>query len=304
MTAYIVRRLILSAAAAVVLLITVFVVSHSLGDPASIILPIGASDEMLQAMRHRLGLDQPLYVQFFNYAKGAVQGDLGTSLVAGEPTIELIFQRLPRTYILSFAAIALAGFLGTLLGILAGLRPRSAVDRLVSMISLFGASSVEFWVGLMLIMLIAVRLGWLPTSGYGDWQNLILPAVTLASRPIARIAMVTRPAVIEEYQKPYVTALTAKGISAVRLRLHVLRNVAIVVLTMLAYEFAGMINGAIVVETVFAWPGVGLLLIDALHARDWPLIVGITLVVSTVVIVLHLLIDLLYGWINPRVKYE
>ena len=147
MTAYIVRRLILSAVATVVLLITVFMVSHALGDPASIILPMGASDEMIQAMRQRLGLDQPLPVQFINYAKKAVQGDLGTSLVAGEPTMELIFQRLPRTYILSFAAILLAGFLGVTLGVLAGLRPRSAVDRFVSMISLFGASSVEFWVG-------------------------------------------------------------------------------------------------------------------------------------------------------------
>ena len=302
---YLIRRSLHTIVALVLLIIVVFLFTHSIGDPASIMLPDWASEEMVQALRDRMGLNDPLYVQFGRYVAGLLRLDLGTSLWQGVPNLGLIMSRLPATFILALTAISLATFGGILLGILAAIRPSSALDRFISMLSTVAVTSVDFWVALMLILWISVELGWLPTSGYGELKHIILPALVVAFRPMGRIAQVTRPAVIDELAKQYIVAARARGLSEKKVLFnHAARNAGIVLLTLTGYEFAGLVNGSVIIETVFGWPGVGFLLVQAIRLRDWPLIVGTTIVVASMVIVLNLAIDLLYGWLDPRIRYE
>ncbi len=302
---YLTKRLGQSILTFVLLIIVIFLITHTIGDPASTMLPDTASEEMIQALRNRLGLNDPLYVQFRRYVVGLLRLDLGTSFWQEAPVLKLIMGRLPPTLYLAIAAISLATFGGILLGTLAAIKPGSALDRFASTLSVIFVTSLDFWVAIMLIMLVCVWLGWLPTSGYGEIKHIILPALVIAFRPLGRIAQVTRPAVADELAKQYIVAARAKGIPEKMVILnHAVRNAGIVLLTLTGTEFIHLAIGSVIVESVFGWPGMGFLLVQAVSYRDWPLIVGITIVVASMVIVLNLAVDLLYGWLDPRIRYQ
>jgi peptide/nickel transport system permease protein len=287
------------------LIVIVFFVTHSLGDPAELMLRPEASEEQVQALRESLNLDDPILVQFGRFMGDLARGDLGDSLWQRVPAMPIVLDRVPKTLYLAGVTMGIAIPLAILLGVVSALRPRSLIDRFATTIALTGVSIADFWLGLMLILFFAVELGWVPTSGYGGLSYVILPALTLAVRPIGRISQVVRSAMLDEMSKPYITTARAKGLKErVVILSHTLKNAAIPIITMMGDEAASLLNGAVVIETLFGWPGVGILLIQAIENRDLPLIEAAVIVIATMIIVVNLLVDLLYAVIDPRVRYQ
>ena len=294
----------------------VFLAGRLIGDPALNMLGPGASDLALEKLRRAAGLNDPLWQQYLRYIANLIQGDFGVSYrfgfsvlpsedldAIGQPVVAIVLERLPATFLLAAVAMGLAVPLGVLMGVAAAANPLSAIDRLVSAIALAGVSIVQFWLGLMLIVLFAVQLGWLPTGGYGGVNHVILPALTLAARPIGRIAQISRSAMLDELSKPYVVTARAKGLNESRIVfLHALRNAAVPIITMIGDELSALLTGAIRVEKIFAWPGIGLLIIDSLTRSDLPLIQASIAVVAALVVVVNLLVDLAYRLVNPRIR--
>ncbi len=294
----------------------VFLAGRLIGDPALNMLGPGASDLALEKLRNAAGLNDPLWQQYLRYIGNLIQGDFGVSYrfgfsvlpsedldAIGQPVVAIVLERLPATFLLAAVAMGLAVPLGVLMGVAAAANPLSAIDRLVSAIALAGVSIVQFWLGLMLIVLFAVQLGWLPTGGYGGASHVILPALTLAARPIGRIAQISRSAMLDELSKPYVVTARAKGLNESRIVfLHALRNAAVPIITMIGDELSALLTGAILVEKIFAWPGIGLLIIDSLTRSDLPLIQASIAVVAALVVVVNLLVDLAYRLVNPRIR--
>jgi peptide/nickel transport system permease protein len=286
------------------LIVVVFFMTHLVGDPVDLMLRPEATEEQRQALRERLGLNDPILVQFGRFVGGAVRGDFGESIWQRVPALPVVLDRLPATLYLTSATLLLAVPLSILLGIISAIRPGSIVDRVVTVVSLGGVSTADFWLGLMLILFFAVRLGWLPTSGYGGFQFVILPAVALAFRPLGRISQVVRSAMLDQFNQPYVTTARAKGLTErVVVYLHTLKNAAIPVATLVGDEAASLLNGAVVIETVFGWPGVGILLIQAIERRDLPLIEASVIVIAVMIVTVNLVIDLTYSFLDPRVRY-
>lgn len=283
----------------------VFFVTHLLGDPARLMLRPEATDEQVEQLRDSLGLNDPMYVQFGRFIGDLAQGDFGESLWQRVPAMDIVLDRLPATLYLAGATLGVAIPLAVLLGIISALRPRSLADRFVTVFSLTGVSTADFWLGLMLILLFSVELGWLPTSGYGGINYVILPAAALALRPIGRISQVVRSAMLDEMNKGYITTARAKGLGErVVILSHTFKNAAIPILTMMGDEAASLLNGAVVIETVFGWPGIGILLIQAIEKRDLPLIEASVIVIAIMIVTVNLLVDLTYSIIDPRVRYE
>lgn len=282
----------------------VFFVTHLLGDPARLMLRPEASEQQVQELRESLGLDDPILVQFGRYMGDLARGDFGESLWQRVPAMPIVLDRLPATLYLTGVTLLIAVPLAIALGIVSAVKPRSAADRVVTVVALAGVSTADFWLGLMLILLFAVELGWLPTSGYGGLNFVILPAMALAVRPIGRISQVVRSAMLEEMSRPYVTTARAKGLAErVVVFYHSLKNAAIPILTLLGDEAASLLNGAVVIETLFGWPGVGILLIQAIEKRDLPLVESAVIVIALMIVGMNLLIDLAYTIIDPRVRY-
>ena len=278
--------------------------THLVGDPVDLMLRPEATEEQRQALRERLGLNDPILVQFGRFVSGAVRGDFGESIWQRVPALPVVLDRLPATLYLATATLLLAVPLSILLGIISAIRPGSIVDRIVTVVSLGGVSTADFWLGLMLILLFAVRLSWLPTSGYGGFQFVILPAMALAFRPLGRISQVVRSAMLDQFSQPYVITARAKGLTErVVVYLHTLKNAAIPVATLVGDEAASLLNGAVVIETVFGWPGVGILLIQAIERRDLPLIEASVIVIAVMIVTVNLVIDLTYSFLDPRVRY-
>ena len=302
---YLARRLLHSVFVTAGILMVVFVVAHGLGDPAKLMLPIEATDEQILAVRRSLGLEDPFLVQFGRFVAGAIQGDFGMSISQKAPAVSVVLGRVPATLYLTAVTMLLAIPLAVLLGAFAATRPRSVADRLVSVVSLAGVSIAGFWLGLMLILVVAVGLGWLPSSGYGGVQYVILPALTLAVHPIGRIAQVARSSMLDELSKGYVTTARSKGLpGGTVVARHALKNAALPIITLTGHEMASLLNGAVVVETIFAWPGVGTLLIQAIERRDLPLIEASVFVIAVMIMLLNLLVDLTYAYVNPRIRYQ
>ncbi|MEA2523323.1 MAG: peptide/nickel transport system permease protein [Thermomicrobiales bacterium] len=281
-----------------------FFVTHLLGDPARLMLRPEATEEQVQQLRESLGLNDPLLVQFGRFMGDLVRGDIGNSLWQRVPAMPIVIGRLPATLYLAGVTLALAIPLALTLGIVSAIKPRSLADRVVTVVSLAGVSTADFWLGLMLILFFAVELGWLPTSGYGGINFVVLPAAALAVRPIGRVSQVVRSAMLEEMSKPYVTTARAKGLGErIVIISHTLKNAAIPILTMMGDEAAALLNGAVVIETLFGWPGVGILLIQAIEKRDLPLIEATVIVIAVMIVSVNLLVDLVYTLIDPRVRY-
>ncbi len=266
---------------------------------------VEVTEERVQQVRDQLGLNDPLLVQYANFAVRAVRLNFGDSFWQKTPTLPLVIERLPATFRLTAAAFLLAAPLGILLGAAAALRPHTVLDRVINVLSLGGVSMVDFWMALMLILVFAVQLGWFKTSGYGGFAFMTLPTLTLAYAPLGRIAQITRSAMLDEMTQPHITVARAKGLSERRIVfVHALKNAAIPVVTISGDMLSSMLNGAILIETVFAWPGIGLLTLQALQRRDLPLVEATVFVIACMVIVVNLLVDLSYIYLNPKIRFQ
>lgn len=284
-------------------LVVVFFISSAIGDPARLMLPVDAPEDQYLALRNTLGLDDPLLQQFMRSVGGWVTGDFGNSLWQQAPAAEIVLQRLPATLMLSAVTLSISVPFAIFLGIMSARRPGSVWDRMLTTMALAGVSVADFWLALMLILVFAVDFQWFPTSGYGSFEYFVLPALTLAMRPTGRIAQVTRSAIIEEMQKQYAITARSKGASELRILFgHTLKNSLIPIVTIAGGEAASLLNGAVVVETIFGWPGIGSLFIQAIQQRDLPLIQASVVVVALLVISVNLLVDLSYGFIDTRVR--
>lgn len=300
------RRIALSLLTVLGVSIGVFLMIHLVpGDPVTVMLSEFSSPADQQALRQALGLDQPLYVQYLRYLRNAVQGDLGRSVRSNRPVTSEIIVRFPHTVRLAIAALALAMSIGVATGVISAVRRHSLFDHAAVVTVLVGLSIPSFWLGLMLMIVFALRLEWLPVAGYEGWQYLILPAVTLAAAPAAVLARLTRSSMLEVLTQDYVRTAHAKGLrqAAVVVR-HALKNGLIPVVTVLGLQFGYLLGGAVITESVFAWPGVGRLVVDAILARDFPVVQGTVLVIALGFVIVNLAVDLTYAYLDPRIRLQ
>ena len=306
MLSYIARRLALTLPVLLGVATLVFSLIHLVpGDPAQAMLGDGASPEDIAQLRTRLGLDRPLTQQYARYLKGLVRGDLGTSLRTQQPVTTQIAERLPATAELASAAMLVAVALALPLGLIAAVWRGTWIDQSAMALALVGISVPGFWLGPLLALIFAVELGWLPVSGRGTLAHLVLPAITLGSALAAILARMTRASVLEELREQYVVAARARGASRVRaVVVHALRNSLIPIVTILGLQLGAVLTGSIITETIFSWPGVGRLLIQSINFRDYPMVQGCILLIAVTYVTMNLLTDLVYGWLDPRIRFE
>ena len=321
MSVYILRRLMQSVAAVLLMSLLVFVAVSVVGDPVEMLVSPEMTQAEREAVAHNFGLDRPIYEQYFIFLGNALSGDLGKSFIFGEPALKLIAQRMPATLELAVSALLLAVLVGVPLGLAAGLRPKSPASRLIMAGSILGFSLPTFWVGIMLIMVFAVMLGWLPSTGRGETvsvlgldlsiltldglRHLLLPALNLALLKVSLVIRLARAGTVEVVHQDYVKFARAKGLGTGRVVfVHVLKNILIPVVTVLGLEFGSLIAFSVVTESVFAWPGMGKLLLDAVIRLDRPLIVAYLMVIVALFIAINLAVDILYSLLDPRVRLQ
>jgi len=302
---HVLRRLWSTVTVAVGVAAVIFVLLHLSGDPVALLVPADAPPEVMEDTRRALGLDRPLPEQFLVYLWRAARGDFGTSLRHNRPVAQLIGERLPRTMLLAAAALALAVALAIPAGIVSAVRRGTVVDRVTMVLSVAGQAVPIFWLGLMLIWLFAVRLEWLPVFGSGTPTHLVLPAVSLSTIVLGRLARLVRSSMLEVLEQDYVRTARAKGLGEAYVVLrHALKNAAIPIVTVVGLQLAQLLGGAVVTETVFAWPGVGVLAAEAVFNRDFPVVQGVTLVISLIFVAANLGVDLAYVALNPRIRLD
>lgn len=283
----------------------VFVLIHLSGDPIAGFTPPGASPEQQAVLRKELGLDRPLIVQYGIFLRDASTGDFGESWRAKRPAMDMVLTRLPATIRLTLAAVAIAIVVGGGLGIAAARRPGGIIDALSRLLALIGQATPGFWLGTMLILVFAVRLKWLPSSGNDDWQALVLPAATLAVHPAGMIARMLRGGLIEARAADYARTAQSKGLSgAAVVRRHLLPNASVPVLGYLGLQVSFLIGGAVVVESVFAYPGIGRLAMQGVADRDLPVVQAFVVVVAAFILIVNLIVELVAAWIDPRLRTE
>ena len=275
------------------------------GDPAQVLAGQMASPEEIENIRHQLGLDRPIPIQYISFLGRLAKFDLGRSARTQNPVIEEIWARLPNTMLLAVIAIALACLVGIPAGIISAVKPYSWIDYLVSITALFGLSMPVFWLGLMLVVVFSIVLKWLPAGGTGSWQHVVLPSVTLAAFVVAFIARMTRSTMLETLSQDFTTTARSKGLQEwVVIIKHALKNALIPIITVVGLQFGLLLGGAVLTETVFAWPGLGRLIVDSILARDYPVIQGTILIFGLLYILVNLIIDLLYALVDPRIRYD
>lgn len=285
--------------------VVVFLLVHMTGDPALLMLPPDAPRSQVEAFRASLGFDRPLIVQYGDFMRGIARGDLGESFRFREPALGLVLQRLPATVQLAGLAVLLASLIGIPLGVLSATARGSWIDALARGTFFLGQGIPPFWLGLMLMVVFSVQLGVLPSSGRGTVAQLVMPVTTLTVFLTASLARLARGGMIQALQQDYVRTARAKGLgSGSVLFKHALRNTLIPVVTMIGLQIGHLLGGAVVTETIFAWPGVGRLVVDAVHARDFPIVQAAMLVIVTLFIAVNLVVDLIYGLLDPRIRYE
>jgi ABC-type dipeptide/oligopeptide/nickel transport system permease component len=307
MSKYIRKRLALAVPTVLLTSLVVFLMLFlTPGDPASIYVgEQAATPERLADIRRVMGLDRPLHVQYGDFLWRALQGDLGRSLQTNRPVLDEILSRLPNTIELAVAAMALAVALGFALGLVSALRQNTAVDTLAMLVALFGVSVPVFWLALLLIMLFAVQLQWLPATSSPGFRGLILPAVSLALLSAATLARLVRSCVLEVLRLDYLTTARAKGLGAAVVVLrHALPNALIPVITAMGLQFGALLSGAVITETIFARPGLGKLVVDSIQSKDLPTVQGVVLVLACIYVVMNLLVDLSYALVDPRIRFE
>lgn len=336
MTRYLLARLVQSVFVVLGVLLMVFLIINLTGDPAAMLMPPGASEDTMRAIRERYGLDKPWPVQLVRFfvgdlfsapagagqtigveisgtgaieAKmrplaGAIRGDFGDSLrFLGQPAMPIVLERFPFTLQLMLAAAAYSTVLSLLLGTLSAVRPYSAIDQVVRTFAVLNQSIPNFWLGLLLILVFAVHLGVLPAMGYGTWANVVLPAITLGAQSLGRNTRLVRSSVLECLSQDYVRTARAKGVpERVIMAKHVLKNAMMPVVTAWALDVANLFGGAVITESIFGWPGMGRLIVESVTFRDFPTVASAVFFITVVFVVLNLLVDLSYAWLDPRVK--
>ncbi len=319
MTAYVIRRLMQSVVVVLIMSVIVFFGVNVVGDPVDMLINPEADQEDIENAIRALGLDKPVGEQYLYFLKNAFSGNLGRSFIFGEPALQLIVQRMPATLELAIAALLMAVFIGIPLGLYAGLKPDSSTSRTIMAGSILGFSLPTFWVGLMMIMVFAVMLGWLPSTGRGETatflgittslftlnglQHILMPALNLALLKISLVIRLTRAGTREAVHQDYIKFARAKGLSPHRVVfVHLLKNILIPVVTVIGLEFGSLVAFSVVTETIFAWPGMGKLLIDSIQQLDRPVIVAYLIIIVLMFVTLNLIVDILYSILDPRVR--
>lgn len=284
----------------------VFVILRVLpGDPAALALGVEATPEALALLRHQMGLDRPIPVQYAVFLWDVARGNFGASLDLGEPAMRLILDRVPATMQLALPALLLAVVVALPLGVVAAIRANSLWDRLISVLTLGAQSMPNFWIGLMLILILARDWGWLPTSGRGTWQQMVMPVVTLAFPLLSVLSRFVRAGMLENLRMDYVRTARAKGVKDVVVYYrHVFKNMLIPVVTTLGLQAGTLLGGSVVVETVFAWPGMGRLTADAILRRDYPVVQAGVLMIALIIVLVNLTVDLVYSALDPRIRFH
>ncbi len=306
MYGYIVRRLLLSVPVVVGVSILIFLIIRMIpGDPAIAIAGVHASNDYIEQIRKDLHLDRSLPVQYVFFVRKLAKGDLGRSTMSHRPVAVELRERFPRTLELTLLALMIASIIGITAGIISARWRYSIFDNVSMLVALFGVAAPVFWLGLMLQLLFSVHLGWLPATGRGTFMHLILPSITLGMASAGLIARITRSSMLEVLRQDYITTAKAKGLAEkVIIYKHALKNALIPVVTILGLQFGLLLGGAVLTETVFAWPGVGRLLVDSLLARDYPVVQGTVLVLAVSFVLINLVVDLIYAFLDPRISYH
>jgi ABC-type dipeptide/oligopeptide/nickel transport system permease component len=305
MTTYIIRRILQAILVLLGAVSFTFIIARVTGDPAKLMLPEEATQEAIDLFRVQNGLDKPVYIQYINYISQIFKGDLGLSMRQQTPVTELILERFPATLKLTFAALFLSILISFPLGIFVALKRNSIWDLLGTTFALIGQATPSFWTGLMLILIFGVTLKVLPISGSDTWQHLVLPSVTLSFFVTGRLTRLIRSGMLEVMGTEYIRTARVKGLfERTVIWIHALKNASIPVVTMIGLEFAGLLGGALIIETIFAWPGIGRLVINAVLQRDFPIVQGVVLISAATFTVVNLLVDLLYSVLDPRISYK
>ena len=306
MLSYLIKRLLSTIPVLIGISLLLFFMLRMLpGDPAQVLAGQMATPEEIENIRHQLGLDRPIYEQYVTYLSRLARFDLGRSARTQNPVTQEIWARLPNTLLLAVVAITLACLFGIPAGIISAVRPYSWIDYLVTTSALFGMSMPVFWLGLMLVVVFSVILKWLPAGGTGSWQNVILPSVTLAAFVVAFIARMTRSTMLETLSQDFTTTARSKGLQErVVVIKHAFKNAMIPIITVVGLQFGLLLGGAVLTETVFAWPGIGRLIVDSILARDYPVIQGTILIFGLLYIMVNLVVDLIYALVDPRIRYD
>lgn len=306
MSSYILRRLVLLVPVLLGVAIIVFGMVRLLpGDPAVAMAGVHATPEYISQVRADLGLDKPMPIQFGIFMQRLFRGDLGISTRTNRPAAMEIWPRFLNTLALTFISLIIATILGIAVGVISSTRPYSIYDQLTMVFSLFGVAAPVFWLGLILMLIFSVRLGWLPSSGMGTPQHFVLPALTLAAHSTALIARMTRSSMLEVLNMDYITTAKSKGLTEkVVVVKHALRNALIPIVTILGLRFGLLLGGAVLTETVFSWPGVGRLMVDSILARDYPVVQGSVLLLALLFVLINLFVDILYAFLDPQIQYS
>jgi peptide/nickel transport system permease protein len=303
MTQFIIRRSLYAVVTLFILSLTIFTVVRLTGDPVTLMAEPGAQEEDLARVRTEWGLDRPWPVQYLTFAKNMFTGELGRSFNYEMPVSTLYFQRLPNSLELALAATLISFVVGIPAGIISAVRVNSAWDNVGKIVALLGLSVPGFWLGLVMILVFSVWLGWLPTSGQGDWRNLVMPAVALGWYFAASLLRLTRSSMLEVLRSEYIKLARLKGLPGyVVVALHGFKNALIPVLTLAGINLVVMLNAAVIIEVIFAWPGIGRLLFEGIFQRDFPLVQGVVMAAGTMIVMINFLIDILYAYIDPRIR--
>lgn len=300
------RRLLAMIPIVLGVTIVVFSILHlAPGCPTTIILGDAATPEAIAELRARLGLDDPLQVQYFRWLSGVVTGDFGRSIHTRQLVSEMVWQRVPATLELTLTAMILSLVIAIPVGIISATKQYSIFDHTGMVVALFGVSMPSFWIGLMVIFIFGFQLGWFPISGRGGLEHLILPAIVLGTGQAALIARLTRSAMLEVIKQNYIATARSKGLAErIVIIKHALKNALIPIVTIIALQLPGLFGGAVIVETVFAWPGMGRLIVTSIFVRDFPVVQAVVLVMAIIVVLCNLLADILYFFLDPRIKYS
>jgi ABC-type dipeptide/oligopeptide/nickel transport system permease component len=303
--AYLLRRLWQSLLVIFGVSVVVFLILHLTGDPAALMLPPDATAEDIAKFRHDMGVDDPVAVQYVRFLKGAVRGDFGQSIRHGEPAMGLVVERLPATFELAGAGLVIALALAIPAGIVSAVRRNTSIDYISTVVALLGQAMPTFWLGIMLILVFSVRLNWLPSSGRGDVEHLILPAITLGLFTTARITRLTRSGMLEVLGQDYIRTARAKGMGEPPVVWkHALKNAAIPIVTIVGIELGTLLGGSVITETIFAWPGVGRLSVQAIFNRDYPVVQSAVFLLASTFVIVNFLVDVVYTYLDPRIRFR
>lgn len=302
---YILKRVFQLIVVLLGIIIIVFIIQRLTGDPTNLLLPPDATNEDIASFRHEMGFDRPLYIQFFKFFGGVLHGDFGQSLRHAQPALNLVIERLPATVELAIAALFIALCIAIPIGILSAFKPNSFIDNIGMIVALLGQSMPIYWSGLMLILLLTVKLNLLSAFGRTDLSSLIMPAVSLGFFSMARIARVTRSSMISVLEKDYIRTAKAKGLTDYRvITRHALKNASLPIITLVGMELGNLLGGAVITETIFAWPGVGRLAIQAIYNRDFPVTQAAVFILAVIFVLVNLIVDVCYTYLDPRVRYD